>query len=608
MISNNMIDDKSNVFIEGNNIIFQISTTDNVKDNKFDNVSSIDFGECEKTIKKKYNIKFIIIKKTDIKIGENTKVNYELYNPELNNKINLSICNNDKIQIYTPTNISEQLINNYNEISKEGYNILDPNDTFYNDICTKFSSKNGTDMILSDRKAEFFDYDITNCQSGCSYKGVEVETKKVQCECSIEINEDYKIGDKTFVKAILEDSFFKARKFSNFKVITCFKLVFSKKGPIYNIGSYLLSSFIYLFLITQIKYYFDSKELIANLIKKLFDSMNIKVNLGKINKRNFPPKRKAINSINSLKSKSSSTIFSLKSKTNKNSKMKKNKEHNNENYSGTTKSLCRIKKNKDSIIVFKGKKISNNDKNNKNKKNKLLKNKNENLTNKLNDEELNSLKYEEALLCDNRNFKQCYCSLLMKKQLIFFTFCSKNDYNLRMIKFGLFLISLSLYITINSFFFVDENIHKIHEDHGIFNILYQLPKIVYCTIITAFSNFIIKSLALSEKNLLRIKNNKNPSIILVKSIDIFKFLRIKFVIFFFVGFIFMAFCWYFISAFCAVYTNTQKSYLINCASSFAISMAYPFFLNIIPAYLRIYSLRSKKRKCIYTLSSLLALI
>jgi len=80
--------------------------------------------------------------------------------------------------------------------------------------------------------------------------------------------------------------------------------------------------------------------------------MNIKANIGKIKKINFPPKIKTLKF-----SKSSSDLFSLKSKVSKNSKMKKYKEHNKENYSGTSKSLCRIKKNRDSIIVLEKKKI-----------------------------------------------------------------------------------------------------------------------------------------------------------------------------------------------------------------------------------------------------------
>ena len=196
----------------------------------------------------------------------------------------------------------------------------------------------------------------------------------------------------------------------------------------------------------------------------------------------------------------------------------------------------------------------------------------------------------------------------MKKQLIFFTFLSKNDYNLKTIKIGLFIISVSLYIIINSFFFIDENMHKIYINHGISNLIYQLPQILLSSLISIICNLIIKYLALSEKNLLKIKENNTRSKILNESIYSFKCLRIKFNIFFIVGFTFLSFLWYFISAFCAVYKNTQKIYLKNCIFSFSFSMIYPFILIILPVVLRVYSLKNGNRKCIYIISKVFAFL
>ena len=85
----------------------------------------------------------------------------------------------------------------------------------------------------------------------------------------------------------------------------------------------------------------------------------------------------------------------------------------------------------------------------------------------LNDQELNTLEYEIAIICDKRTYFQYYWSLLKKKQLILFTFVPTNDYNLFSLKISLFLISFSLYFTINAFFFSDDTMHKIHESNGI---------------------------------------------------------------------------------------------------------------------------------------------
>ena len=69
----------------------------------------------------------------------------------------------------------------------------------------------------------------------------------------------------------------------------------------------------------------------------------------------------------------------------------------------------------------------------------------------LNDEEKNNLEYKKAVVLDKRTYFQYYFSLLKKKQLILFTFLPSNDYNLIFVKIALFIVSFSLYFTINGF-------------------------------------------------------------------------------------------------------------------------------------------------------------
>jgi len=47
--------------------------------------------------------------------------------------------------------------------------------------------------------------------------------------------------------------------------------------------------------------------------------------------------------------------------------------------------------------------------------------------------------------------------------------------------------------------------HKIYIDNGSYNIIYQLPQIIYSSIISALLNFVIKFLGLSENNVLKFK-------------------------------------------------------------------------------------------------------
>ena len=66
--------------------------------------------------------------------------------------------------------------------------------------------------------------------------------------------------------------------------------------------------------------------------------------------------------------------------------------------------------------------------------------------------EMNFLNYELALRLDKRTYWQYYWSLLKQKHLILFTFLPVNDFNLSSLKIALFILSFSLYFTINGFF------------------------------------------------------------------------------------------------------------------------------------------------------------
>ena len=70
------------------------------------------------------------------------------------------------------------------------------------------------------------------------------------------------------------------------------------------------------------------------------------------------------------------------------------------------------------------------------------------------------------------------------------------------------LFSFSLHYFVNALFFTNSTIHKIYEDKGKFNFLYQIRQIFYSTIISSVNNIIVSYLSLSEKNILIIKKAK----------------------------------------------------------------------------------------------------
>ena len=319
--------------------------------------------------------------------------------------------------------------------------------------------------------------------------------------------------------------------------------------------------------------------------------ISLKKTLKKENKKhNFPPKRKSISSIYKDTSKKTleEYVSSQHSKSKKNFMLLKEK-----NFQTEKRNLIKNSKSPKTVST------------NLSKINDLkMSNKN------LNDEELNNLEYELAIIIDKRTFFQYYFSLLKKKQLILFAFLPSNDYNLVVIKIALLLLSFSLYFTVNGFFFSDATMNKINEDKGAFNILFQIPQILYSSVISAVINVILKQLSLSEKQILTIKQEKNFSVAQKKSNQIRKYIKIKLALFFILSLLLIFFFWYFTSSFCAVYKNTQMILIKDTLISFGLSMLYPFGLNLIPGMFRIPALRATKKdkKTLYKISLIVALI
>ena len=68
----------------------------------------------------------------------------------------MTVCENTKIDIYLPTNISKEELYKHN-----------PKSDFYNDICKTHTSESGTDIILNDRRNEFVDKNMNLCEEDC---------------------------------------------------------------------------------------------------------------------------------------------------------------------------------------------------------------------------------------------------------------------------------------------------------------------------------------------------------------------------------------------------------------------------------------------------------
>ena len=148
-----------------------------------------------------------------------------------------------------------------------------------------------------------------------------------------------------------------------------------------------------------------------------------------------------------------------------------------------------------------------------------------------NDFEINNLDYKLALEYDKRTFIQYYFSLIRTNHLLVFTFYTKSDYNSRLVKLSLFIFTFSLSYAVNALFFNDSTMHKIYEDKGEYNFVYQIPIIIYSAIISAIIKVILSLLISSEKTAIKIKHIENKKTALNEANIFLKNLKIKMIIF-----------------------------------------------------------------------------
>jgi len=143
--------------------------------------------------------------------------------------------------------------------------------------------------------------------------------------------------------------------------------------------------------------------------------------------------------------------------------------------------------------------------------------------------------------------------------------------------------------------------HKIYVDQGKFDFTYQLPQMIYSLLISTILKLLLNFLGLYEEEIFELKKNKK------NKEKIFLKIKKKIIIFFILTYILLFLFWIYLGCFCYVYKNTQIHLLKDVISSFSISLITPFFVVLLPCFMRIYALKDKngKRSVLYKISNIL---
>ena len=222
------------------------------------------------------------------------------------------------------------------------------------------------------------------------------------------------------------------------------------------------------------------------------------------------------------------------------------------------------------------------------------------------DDELNCAEYKEAVAQDKRTFIQYYWSLLKMKQLCIFTFYTYTDHTLRLVKIALFILFLSFYFAFTALFFNDSIMRAIYIYKGNTDAAVHVTNIVLSSLCCLIMNYIVRFVALSERDINKIINDGNTDN--RKSIchQTKQRLKIKTYILFVIAALLIGLCWYYVAAFCAVFKNSQGHYFINVLVAFIVCNIWPCVTSLIAPIFRLKSIHEKNSECMYKFSQIIA--
>ena len=584
------------IIIKVDDIIYTITSNKiqkNLKNISY-NMTVVDLSECELKLIKENRIQKntnLYILKRDIQdeTRKVPKVDYDVYYYPINKTnlalLDLSLCENTRINVIVQINIPQDDIEKYNASSD-----------YYNDICYTFTTESGTDLTLKDRQKQYKGENMDICEEKCEFKEYDHKSGKAICSCLTQTTsstlEKFELNTTR-----LYSNFKNVLNLANLELIQCASLIFSTKEMIGNIANYIMVSIFLMNIVVIIlfvsKGYREIKILVEEIGKAVKSQKKSEVkNENKIKKK----KKTSLKILPNNKNKSRpgldlviSNITNAHKNNLENRKRIKKRSHTIISKTNHTKTLSNIITSKTNI-----------DKNNENCDSEIL---------AYNDFELNLLNFAEAKKIDERTYCQYYLSLLRNNHLLIFSFYQGDDYNLRFIKIYLFFFTFAMNFTISILFYNYETFHKIYEEEGAFNIIYQIPQIIYSALITGILSSFITTLCLFQNNIITIKRSGSNHIEIVQKRELNN-IFCKYIVFFVLNFILLIFFWIYSTSFCLVYKNTQIHLLKDVLMSFSTSLIKPIIIYLLPGIFRIPALKSEKSKKLYmfTFSKLLAML
>jgi hypothetical protein len=218
--------------------------------------------------------------------------------------------------------------------------------------------------------------------------------------------------------------------------------------------------------------------------------------------------------------------------------------------------------------------------------------------------DFDDMKFEIAILIDNRNFCNKFKCELKENSIIILLFC-RDDSMFKQIKLSLFILSCTLDYFFNAFLYSDLYLQQEYDSEKLISILIDYPKEVFSSLASQFLVKLIELLMEDKALILFIKRMASQNKNYLKGVNyLLKKFEKKFYIYISIGYLILGLTWYYTCAFCTVYQNSQINLLYDTIQSTAVNLILPFPICFLSVFFRHLAIK-KLNKFLFFISNIL---
>ena len=590
---------KKNKIIEINNLKIEICDIDKQKllqENENKNLTLIDFTECEKILRTKYNIpnkEQLILVKIDInpisQLTITNAVEYLIYRKD-GTILNLSLCENLDLKIIYPiTNSTLANLDAARQLKEKNIDIYDPNSIFYFDFCSHYSI-NGTDIPLKQRREKIF-VNVNACENNCTQENIDIYNEIVICNCKIKKKAEID-NDKIYFGKPENHFIDTVDNIINIKIVKCYKLLSDVfKNISNNMGFWIGAVLIFAnFLLMYLYFRIDLIIFKSKLFKPFAGNPPI---LGKSSNRETSSSDREILKIFNSKDYSSNKKKSpLQKDKNENRKLQV---INIKNFlKNDKKTKINEKKNKNDISI---KEISND---------KILDH--SNIQNQETDDEsifqlekYSGVTFEKAKSKRRKFFLISWFSIFVSKVEIITILFFRSKFELITILLSLFFFGLILDFTVNALMYTDDVASDTFDNGGGIDmstsIALSLLSNLICYIIMGLITKLVEYTNTLELLDNEVKDEEKYNRYALKLIHCIK---CRIIIYFIIQFIIMFCCVYYLYIFCCIYKSNQSNLMQNYFIGALENIIFPMILSTVICLLRYLAFKFNVKQFYYS--------